>query len=175
MKQPLKQSLIFIVCISASVLAGICLGQAETILPEGVKAVWDIEKAHRLSTPTRDKMCINGLWRWQPTGRDTDTVPAGGWGYFKVPGCWPGITNYMQKDSQTVHAHPIWANRDLRRVRGAWYQRRITVPGEWSGRRITIGAGYVNSHATVYIDGRNTGAIIFPGGELDITAVCRPG
>ncbi|UCF16514.1 MAG: hypothetical protein JSW59_03460, partial [Phycisphaerales bacterium] len=175
MKHPLKQSLIFIACISASVLAGICLGQAETILPEGVKAVWDIEKAHRLSTPTRDKICINGLWRWQPTGRDTDTVPAGGWGYFKVPGCWPGITNYMQKDSQTVHAHPNWANRDLRRVRGAWYQRRITVPGEWSGRRITIGAGYVNSHATVYIDGRNAGAIIFPGGELDITAICRPG
>jgi len=173
-KHRLRQLLFFMTCIFASVTAGVCLGQAEVRLPAGAKAVWDIEKAHRLSTPARDKICINGLWRWQTPGQNTDTVPAGGWGYFKVPGCWPGITNYMQKDCQTVHSHPDWAGRNLRSVKGAWYQRRITVPAEWQGRRISIRADYVNSHATVYIDGRNAGAIIFPGGELDITAFCRP-
>jgi hypothetical protein len=30
--------------------------------------------------------------------------PGGDWGYFKVPGCWPGVTDYMQKDSQAVYA-----------------------------------------------------------------------
>ena len=144
-------------------------------LPRGVKAVWDVEKAYRESTATRERICINGLWRWQPTKEAADAVPAEKWGYFKVPGSWPGITDYMQKDCQTVHAHPSWKDRNLRSITTAWYQREITVPGEWVGRRITIQAEYLNSYATVYVDGRDIGAIVFPGGELDITAVCRPG
>ena len=35
-------------------------------LPPGVKAVWDLGKAYRETTPTRERICINGLWRWQP-------------------------------------------------------------------------------------------------------------
>jgi hypothetical protein len=173
MKYILEQSFI-INCIVASFVPTMCLGQTEAILPEGVKAVWDMEKAHRQSTPTRERICINGLWRWQPAGDDTDAVPTGRWGYFKVPGCWPGISNYMQKDSQTVYAHPDWTDLDMGSVKGAWYQRRITVPVEWQDRRITVRADYVNSHATVYLDGRNAGTIIFPAGEIDITSLCRP-
>ncbi len=73
-------------------------------LPEGVKAVWDMGQAYRETTPTRERISINGLWRWQPAGSRSDQPPAGNWGYFKVPGCWPGITDYMQKDCQTVYA-----------------------------------------------------------------------
>jgi len=175
MKILLKQSLLAVTYVAASFVPGVCPGQAQTILPEGVKAVWDIDKAYRRSTPTRERICINGLWRWQPAEKDVEGVPEDGWGYFKVPGSWPGITNYMQKDCQTAHAHPSWRDRSLRSVAGAWYQRRITIPAEWSGRRITIGADYVNSHAAVYLDSRSAGTIIFPGGELDITALCRPG
>ena len=58
-------------------------------------------------------ICINGLWRWQPAGADAGDPPAKDWGYFKVPGCWPGITDYMQKDCQTVFAHPSWKNENL--------------------------------------------------------------
>ena len=170
----MKRSFITIACIAVSVVPGVCLGQTGARLPEDVRAVWDIEKAYRQSTPTRERICINGLWRWQPADENTNSVPADGWGYFKVPGCWPGITDYMQKDCQTVHAHPAWKDRSLRGITGAWYQRQITVPAEWIGRRTAIRADYVNSHATVYLDGRNAGAIIFPGGELDITALCRP-
>src|SRR5437867_4576667 len=74
-------------------------------LPDGVKAVWDIGKAYREVTPTREKVCINGLWRWQPAATSDNQVPAKDWGYFKVPGCWPGTTDYMQKDFQTAHTH----------------------------------------------------------------------
>ena len=35
-------------------------------LPDGVKAVWDLGKAYRESTATRERLCINGLWLWQP-------------------------------------------------------------------------------------------------------------
>src|SRR5437870_3869651 len=74
--------------------------QTAVALPAGVKAVWDIDQAERESTATRERVCINGLWRWQPAQADAHDVPGKSWGYFKVPGCWPGITDYEQKDSQ---------------------------------------------------------------------------
>ncbi|NQV34744.1 MAG: hypothetical protein HQ515_18765, partial [Phycisphaeraceae bacterium] len=144
-------------------------------LPEGVSAVWDVEKAFRWTTPTRERLCLNGLWLWQPADMSDYGVPAETWGYFKVPGSWPGITDYMQKDCQTVYSHPSWKGRSLQRITGAWYQREIVVPVAWAGRRITISAEYVNSHATLYLDGKDVGSIVFPGGELDITDACRPG
>ena len=175
MRPLLQQSFVIIVCIAAFVVPGMSQDSTAAQLPDGVKAVWDLDKAYRQSTPTRERICINGLWRWQPADDKTNAVPDKDWGYFKVPGSWPGITDYMQKDCQSVHNHPSWKDRSLRSITSAWYQRQITIPSEWAGRRITIRAEYVNSHATVFLDGRDVGAIVFPGGELDITAACRPG
>jgi len=81
-------------------------------------------------------------------------VPAGSWGWFKVPGCWPGTADYMQKDFQTVYAHPSWKNESLRNVSAAWYERTISVPKEWEGRRIALSMDYLNSYAVVFLDGR---------------------
>src|SRR5690348_9541042 len=73
--------------------------EVATPLPAGVNAVWDLDLAWRQTTPTRERICLNGLWRWQPAALPTKgTLPARQWGYFKVPGSWPGITDYMQKD-----------------------------------------------------------------------------
>ena len=137
--------------------------------------MWDLGRAYRETTPTRERICINGLWLWQPADPRSDRVPGGGWGHFKVPGCWPGITNYMQKDCQTVHGHPSWKDRKLADVTAAWYQREITIPAAWAGRRIVVHAEYVNSFAAVYVDGKKAGEIQFPAGEADLTAVCRAG
>jgi len=92
----------------------------EVTLPKAVRAVWDVAKAHRESTPTRERICINGLWRWQPATGPIDAMADGTWGFFKVPGCWPGITSYMQKDSQTVHAHPAWKGQSLSDITRPW-------------------------------------------------------
>jgi len=154
---------------------GMCEAQSAAQLSRGAKAVWELGKAHREATSTRERVCINGLWRWQPADDIADAVPADGWGYFKVPGPWPGIESYIQYDSQTVYAHPDWVDKRLRSVKMAWYQREITIPDEWSDRRITLYAEYINSHATVYLDGAKVGEIHFPAGEVDITSVCRPG
>jgi len=167
-------------CVLAALLNGMwqgdALGEYAMIgLPEGVRPVWGLEEAHRESTATRERICINGLWRWQPARADWEVVPDARWGHFKVPGCWPGITDYMQKDSQTVFAHPSWSGEDLRGITAAWYQREITVPRQWTGRRIVLYAQYVNSFAVIYIDGKKAGEIRFPDGEVDLTAVCRPG
>jgi beta-galactosidase len=149
--------------------------EASPPLASGVKAVWDLGKAHREKTDTRERVCLNGLWRWQPGKEAADSVPAGGWGYFKVPGFWPGNSSYIQEDCQTLHAHPEWKDTDLRGTTTAWYQRDLTVPEGWTGRRIALWAEYVNSFAVVYLEGKKVGEIRFPAGEVDLTAACRPG
>ena len=144
-------------------------------LPDGVRAAWDSAKAHRETTPTRERICLNGLWRWQPAEVRADALPKESWGYFKVPGCWPGIEDYMQKDSQTVFAHPDWKVKSFGDLSAAWYQREMTIPREWAGRRIAVSAEYLNSYAAVFVDGAKAGEIHFPAGELDLTQVCKPG
>ena len=64
--------------------------------------------------------------------------PPDGWGYFKVPGSWPGITDYMQNDCQTLYPHPAGRTSSSPSVTAAWYQREITVPAGWTGRRIAL-------------------------------------
>jgi hypothetical protein len=163
------------------VILGVVVGRgwtadtAEAALLSGVKAVWDLDKAHRQKTPTRERVCLNGLWRWQPAKEKVDAVPNDAWGFFKVPGFWPGAASYIQEDSQTLHLHPNWQNVDVRKLRAAWYQREFTVPADWTGRRIVLAAEYVNSFAVLFVDGKKAGEIRFPAGEVDLTTACKPG
>jgi len=39
-------------------------------LPAGAKAVWDLDKAFRETTYSRERICINGLWQWQPSSAE---------------------------------------------------------------------------------------------------------
>jgi beta-galactosidase len=169
--------------LSKAVLVSILLvlepvGRAEedsAPLPRGVRAVWDMSKAERENTPTRERVCINGLWKWQPAETASAQVPTRNWGYFKVPGCWPGITDYLQKDCQAVYPHPSWKGRGMRSLSAAWYQREITIPSRWASRRIALSAECLNSLASVFVDGRAVGEMRFPGGELDLTSICHTG
>jgi len=137
-----------------------------------VSAVWDVRQAHRDTTATRERICINGLWRFQPAGADEEPVPppGSGWGYFKVPGPWPADTN----GDQTIYAAEGWQDR-LRGLQAAWYEREIAVPEHWEGRRVGLSVQWLNSFARIFIDGREAGTLIFPGGEADITAAVTPG
>lgn len=147
----------------------------ESSLPGNMQTVWSVEKAWREQTPTRERICVNGLWRWQPAKATENRVPEDAWGWFKVPGCWPGISNYMQKDCQAIAAHPMWKSEPLPQITVAWYQREITVPENWKGRRIALNLNCLNSMADVFVDDKPAGKLRFPGGELDLTDHCRPG
>jgi hypothetical protein len=74
---------------------GLCLGGEDGALAPGVAVSWSIDEAEREATATRERICINGLWRWQPAERDGATPPDDKWGFFKVPGCWPGIAGII--------------------------------------------------------------------------------
>ncbi len=146
-------------------------------LPDGVSAVWDVKKAHRQTTSTRERISINGLWRFRPAASDDEPVPppGPGWGYFKVPGTWPLRPGRGESGrSQRIYAPESWREK-LPDIEMAWYAREITVPTGWAGRRIGLWAEWVNSHARVLVDGRDVGEIVFPGGECDLTDAVRPG
>jgi hypothetical protein len=142
-----------------------------------VKAVWDLDKAYREATGTRERVCINGLWRFKPAASDGEPLPAADddWGYLKVPGTWPlepgrGETGV----SQRIFAPETWRDK-LSEVQMAWYSRQVTLPAEWAGRRISLRAEWVNSYARVLVDGQDAGELLFPGGECDLTEAVRPG
>jgi beta-galactosidase/beta-glucuronidase len=140
--------------------------------PAGVKPVWDSAKAWRESTATRERISINGLWRWQPAGDRADAVPSDGWGFLRVPESWPSS---RPGGTQVFFPNPAWDKTKLSGVNAAWHQREITVPREWAGRRITLYAENINSYAAVYLDGAKIGEMRYPAGEVDLTSAVRPG
>lgn len=162
---------------SCLVAAAIARGEGKTaaVLPPGVQATWDLDKAWRETTPTRERVCINGLWHFQPAKSAADVPPADGWGWFKVPGSWPGVGDYLQKDSQTIYPHPNWEHQNVGEISAAWYERQIEIPRQWGGRRVALSLEYLNSFAVVYIDGKKSGEIRFPAGQIDLTPICQPG
>lgn len=140
-------------------------------LPQGVKAVWSLDKAARESTPTRERVSINGLWHWQPDSPGATQPPVDGWGHFKAPAPCPGISDSMQHDAQALFVHPRWKDVKLAERTAAWYQREITISPGWTGRRIALSVDYLNLLATVFVDGRPAGELRFLGGELDFASL----
>jgi beta-galactosidase len=143
-------------------------------LPDGVKAVWNLDKAFREKTATRERISINGLWKWQPGEFNSESVPSGGWGYFKVPGQWHNRIG-SRNENQTLYVHAGWKSELPENITTAWYQREIEIPDYWGGRRIILMMEYLNSNAVIYIDGLKAGELWFPGGNIDLTSLIKPG
>lgn len=141
-------------------------------LPAGADEPWDMARAQRERSATRERICINGLWRFRPLlAGETDGLPGAneGWGWFKVPGMWAG-------GAQTQWLSGLVEDR-LQDVSPdqAWYQRTFTAPADWQGARMLLDFTMVQTHARVFIDGRPAGEVWFPGGRLDISEAVRPG
>lgn len=135
-----------------------------------------IDSPQRLANPYRERLCLNGLWRFFPladrNGLTETPPPAGsGWGYFKVPGVWPqggGNTSFKPLLApELVKMSPKWHT--------AWYRREIAVPSEAAGKKIFLELEQVQTRGMVYVDGRKAGEIIFPGGMIELTGFVEPG
>jgi hypothetical protein len=48
-----------VLCVLVTARAGICEDRGAVALPPGVREVWDLDKAFREKTPTRERICIN--------------------------------------------------------------------------------------------------------------------
>ena len=139
-----------------------------------------LEDAWRETTPTRERVCLNGLWRFRPvlTNEPAATVPPTGacWGWFKVPGIWPSGLWGEGHGVQQVWLAPWLEDRERIVDRDqAWYKRRITLPATWEKRRIALIFTMLQTHVQAYVDGQACGELWFPGGELDLTGHLKPG
>jgi len=149
-------------------------------LPEGVDAGWDMTTAWRQTSPTRESVCLNGLWRFFPVtdGEAGATAPADGegWGWFKVPGVWPRRSE-VERGAPQDFLLPDWTvgRLDADRLEQAWYRRTVTIPEAWGGRTVAIDLSMVQTHAAVFVDGNEAGSIFFPGGRVDISNAVTPG
>ena len=162
------------IAVCALIAAPLAAQSAASVqLPNGVKAVWDSAQAWHETTPTRERISINGLWRWQPALSAAQPLPETAWGYLRVPEPWP--SGNQRSPSRFFYPHPDWTRTSLRSLTAAWYQREFTIPPEWSGRRITLYAEHLNSYAAVFLDGKPAGELRYPAGEIDLTSAVHPG
>ena len=125
---------------------------------------------------TRERQCLNGLWRFCPVAGSCmakTPPPAGsGWGYFKVPGVWPA------SDGKTHSIQPMLPEEVMKPAsnwHSAWYRRTVTTPIEAAGKKVILEIELIQCRATVYLDGKQAGEIVFPGGSLDVTNFVTPG
>ncbi len=75
----MRRSIISTEAVIPLLAALICLSavratSADTQLPAGTEVVWDLSQAYR-ETTTRERICVNGLWRWQSAVATADAVP----------------------------------------------------------------------------------------------------
>lgn len=148
-------------------------------LPAGVTNVWQMDNAWRVKTPTRERICLNGLWQFRPVAEESEVERVPGvndcWGWFPVPGIW---TSQSTPDlwTQPLTLSPWIEERiKLANLDRAWTKRTFTVPADWSGRRVWFEATMVQTHAAVFVDNKKAGEIWFPGGRLDLSDFIRPG
>lgn len=139
--------------------------------------------------PLRGRVVLNGVWRFQPARASAKDAPqTNQWGWLRVPGVWDRVVYPVPFfEGPTPGAGDVWAGLELSRPNtsfdGAvlrtfergWYERPLEVPSAWAGRRITLKFERVATDARVFLDGREAGEVHWPGNEVDITALARPG
>ena len=146
-------------------------------LPDGASPdVWSLDGAWRQTTPTRERISLNGLWGFRPVLPDETPerppVPDDGWGWCKVPAIWPGRRDRDQ-------AQRIWFASQIEKnapdFDQAWYKRIFTLPHTFSGKRVILDFTMLQTHAKAFVDGIYAGELWFPGGGLDLTPALTPG
>jgi len=145
--------------------------------PAGAGDAWGMADAQRQVSPARSRLCLNGLWQFRPmmdsNPADAPPGPNQAWGWFKVPGIWP---DRPKGEAQEVFLSPYFQGlQDLRRMDRAWQARRFVCPPEAEGRRVMLDLTLIQTHARIFIDGREAGEVWFPGGRCDLTDHVRPG
>ena len=54
--------------MTPAVRSSVAVAAESVVLPTGVTAEWDTGNSYRDTTPTRERICLNGVWRWQFDG-----------------------------------------------------------------------------------------------------------
>ncbi len=137
------------------------------------EALWTLNDAFRNTNAYRESVSLNGLWRFSPTAGEVVPPVGSGWGWFKVPGIWPGRKGVG--DSQIIRMADFATPFDPATLNTAWYRRKVQIPDTWNGRKIELEITMLQTCAQVFVDGKTAGEFYYPGGKLDLTKVLAPG
>jgi hypothetical protein len=152
---------------------------ADMPLPDGAKNVWETSDSWKLKNQSREKISLNGLWRFIPETENMTDVPVEGkgWGWFKVPGIWPKAQGWdtSAPAQEFILPEGIKEKIDISKLEQAWYKREIYIPADWKDKKIILDFEMIQTHCAIYINGEEIGDIVFPGGEVDITSAVIPG
>lgn len=152
-------------------------------LPDGERFTWTEEPVVATSA-TRAEVVLNGLWLFQPA---IDEQPKAPWAAIRVPGSWESQNEWgNMRLPSFVGTPPAWTgasfrtekhsqNLYLEQTARAWYQREITIPKEWTERNVILTFERVSTDAEIFINGKKSGEIHWPGGDVDLTSVVTPG
>mgnify|MGYP003869195007 CR=1 FL=1 len=143
----------------------------------------------------RKELCLNGLWRFQPTrippgwARNRGTPPdlpppaAGAWDAvaIKIPSPWnvnawgcgrrvgAGTDRPYWPDSVYYPSYPeSWDSAEM-----GWLRRTFRVPADWAGLRVVLHFEAVAGHCQVLVNGKPAGEHFdkFLPFELDVTGL----
>lgn len=125
-------------------------------------------------SPTRSRIVLNGVWRFQPAvgpaeGQAVDTA----WGFIRVPGTWTPRGKYPGIVAAGLGAP--WSNLDPKTLGKGWYERDLAIPADWAGRAVQLELARVSTDAIVSLDGVECGRVSWPYGEVDLTRQVKPG
>lgn len=120
--------------------------------------MWDLSDAYSISTETRDKICLHGIWRFSPAFSGRGELPGeSGQYYSKVPGRWLSSELYNTYIRSGGILKPVERinGRKLNEIRDGWYTRYVSIPERFRGRKIYLTVGYIGaSEADFYADGK---------------------
>ncbi|MBN1557434.1 MAG: hypothetical protein JW951_04740 [Lentisphaerae bacterium] len=159
-------------------------GREAEPLPLG--ADWSLADAAHETTATRERICLNGLWRFQPETAYGRAPATNQWAYLRVPGIWCdawGKINFLHHGSESTAWHDDmmryrrtgfmadrWEGQDLTPYSIAWYERLVTVPAAWRGRSVGLDITAIDTAGTVYLNGTRVGGLEAPGGRVALPA-----
>ncbi len=92
----------------------------------------------------REKICLNGVWKFNAAGTSETEIPKTGWSKIRIPSTWigHGSGNFSISSADTASPH-------------AWFARAFFVPASWNdGRRIKLKFLALDYAHAVYVNGK---------------------
>ena len=124
---------------------------------ERVNSSFKLPRLWRESTRFRDKISLNGRWKFLPVKADRGKPPGEGWGTIKVPNCLGVQFDVLDADGRVVHCWnglPINGGKDD--YKRWWFEREFEVPKGWEGRQIVLHVQAV-AYMRVFVNGKLVG------------------
>ncbi|MBI3466721.1 MAG: hypothetical protein HY000_27215, partial [Planctomycetes bacterium] len=121
-------------------------------LPEMVH--WDLASAVTAKTSTRERLNLQGLWRFAPVFEREAPVMRGDMGWIELPGHWKG-DGASVFDTRLRVADGLWRGKSLEKFPWAWAERDLTITNastlKWINRRIFLTIRGPWRRAEVYV------------------------